>query len=393
MLGVPGLFDAYRAGNVTLVNAPGTGIADDKAVYTYVPRDHRVLSRRKGRSSTTCRPTTAPRTTSAPMCSSISHELVVKEVHGSGGYGMMVGPTSTKAMREEFAAKDQGAAGQLHRAADAGAFDLPDLRQATASRRGMSICRPYRAGGRPDPHHPGRADAGGAQEGLAGGQFLARAAAPRTPGCWRTDACSARTAANLFWLSRYVERAENMARLLEAGYRMCADRAPRGRRQRASDLDDAGGRGRRGSSPKSTRSPTSAPSPISCCSTTDNPSSVVHCLQARAHQCALGAHGADLATCGRASTRPGSNSRRSDPRRSAANGCRTCCCGSSKSSHQFRGALLGTILQRRRLRLLAARQFHRAGRQYGAHSRHEILRAAAARDAWSAARSTSSNGR
>ena len=37
MLGVPGLFDAYRAGNVTLVNAPGTGIADDKAVYTYVP--------------------------------------------------------------------------------------------------------------------------------------------------------------------------------------------------------------------------------------------------------------------------------------------------------------------------------------------------------------------
>ena len=54
-LGAPGLFSAYRAGNVTLANALGTGVADDKAIYAYVPRDHQVLPRSRIRSSTTSR--------------------------------------------------------------------------------------------------------------------------------------------------------------------------------------------------------------------------------------------------------------------------------------------------------------------------------------------------
>ncbi|WP_196259462.1 circularly permuted type 2 ATP-grasp protein [Pelagibacterium limicola] len=104
MLGVPGLFDAYRAGNVTLVNAPGTGIADDKAVYTYVPQIIEFYLGEK------------PILKNVPTynCTNVDErayvldnlaELVVKEVHGSGGYGMLVGPASTKKQRAEFTEK------------------------------------------------------------------------------------------------------------------------------------------------------------------------------------------------------------------------------------------------------------------------------------------------
>src|SRR5690606_1747894 len=101
MLGVPGLFDAYRSGNVTLVNAPGTGIADDKAVYTYVPQ---IIEFYLGEKPLLKNVPTYNCTNEEERAYVLEHleELVVKEVHGSGGYGMLVGPTSTKAQREEF---------------------------------------------------------------------------------------------------------------------------------------------------------------------------------------------------------------------------------------------------------------------------------------------------
>jgi uncharacterized circularly permuted ATP-grasp superfamily protein len=104
MLGVPGLFDAYRAGTVTLVNAPGTGIADDKAVYTYVPE---IIEFYLGEKALLKNVPTYNCTDVDQRAYVLDHlqELVVKEVHGSGGYGMMVGPASTKAMREEFRRK------------------------------------------------------------------------------------------------------------------------------------------------------------------------------------------------------------------------------------------------------------------------------------------------
>jgi len=104
MLGVPGLFDAYRAGNVTLVNAPGTGIADDKAVYTFVPQIIEFYLGEKALLNNV--PTyncTDPEQRNYVLAN--IGELVVKEVHGSGGYGMLVGPTSTKAQQQEFIAK------------------------------------------------------------------------------------------------------------------------------------------------------------------------------------------------------------------------------------------------------------------------------------------------
>ncbi|MGV3491010.1 MAG: circularly permuted type 2 ATP-grasp protein [Devosia sp.] len=104
MLGVPGLFDAYRAGNVTLVNAPGTGIADDKAVYVYVPE---IIEFYLGEKALLKNVPTYNCTNDDERAYVLDNigELVVKEVHGSGGYGMLVGPTSTKAMREEFKKK------------------------------------------------------------------------------------------------------------------------------------------------------------------------------------------------------------------------------------------------------------------------------------------------
>ncbi len=101
MLGVPGLFDAYRAGNVTLVNAPGTGIADDKAVYVYVPE---IIEFYLGEKALLKNVPTYNCSNEDERAYVLDHlgELVVKEVHGSGGYGMLVGPASTRAQREEF---------------------------------------------------------------------------------------------------------------------------------------------------------------------------------------------------------------------------------------------------------------------------------------------------
>ena len=104
MLGVPGLFDAYRAGNVTLVNAPGTGIADDKAVYTYVPEIIEFYLGEKALLNNVPTYNCVDIEERNWVLANIG-DLVVKEVHGSGGYGMMVGPTSTKAQHAEFRRK------------------------------------------------------------------------------------------------------------------------------------------------------------------------------------------------------------------------------------------------------------------------------------------------
>jgi uncharacterized circularly permuted ATP-grasp superfamily protein len=104
MLGVPGLFDAYRAGRVTIVNAPGAGIADDKAIYSYIPEiiefylgQQPIL---KNVPTHDCR---KPKDL-AYVLENLRH-LVVKEVHGSGGYGMLVGPAASVTEIEDFRAK------------------------------------------------------------------------------------------------------------------------------------------------------------------------------------------------------------------------------------------------------------------------------------------------
>jgi uncharacterized circularly permuted ATP-grasp superfamily protein len=103
-LGVPGLFDLYRAGRVSLVNAPGTGIADDKSIYTYIPE---VIEFYTGEKPLLRNVPTWRCSEAQDLAYVLDHlpELVVKEVHGSGGYGMLVGPTSSKTAIKEFRAK------------------------------------------------------------------------------------------------------------------------------------------------------------------------------------------------------------------------------------------------------------------------------------------------
>ena len=103
-IGIPGLMNAYRAGNVTLANAVGAGISDDKAIYIHVPEMIRFYLGEE------------PILQNVPSWSCgkdderayvLEHlnEVVVKDVHGSGGYGMLVGPHASKAERAEFAEK------------------------------------------------------------------------------------------------------------------------------------------------------------------------------------------------------------------------------------------------------------------------------------------------
>jgi uncharacterized circularly permuted ATP-grasp superfamily protein len=104
VLGVPGIMDVYRAGNITIANAPGTGIADDKAIYSYMPE---IVEFYTGRKSILENVPTWRCSEASSLKYVLDHleELVVKEVHGSGGYGMLVGPAASKQEREDFAAK------------------------------------------------------------------------------------------------------------------------------------------------------------------------------------------------------------------------------------------------------------------------------------------------
>ena len=104
LLGVPGLFEVYRAGNVTLVNAPGTGIADDKLIYSYIPDIIEFFTGERPILKTVPTYNCAKSDDCAYVLDHLD-ELVVKEVHGSGGYGMLVGPNATKKLRAEFAAR------------------------------------------------------------------------------------------------------------------------------------------------------------------------------------------------------------------------------------------------------------------------------------------------
>jgi uncharacterized circularly permuted ATP-grasp superfamily protein len=101
-LGVPGLMAAYRAGNVTIANAPGAGVADDKAVYCFVPEMIRFfLGEEPLLQNVPTWQCAKPDELSHVLAH--LHELVVKDVQGSGGYGMLVGPHASATERADFA--------------------------------------------------------------------------------------------------------------------------------------------------------------------------------------------------------------------------------------------------------------------------------------------------
>jgi uncharacterized circularly permuted ATP-grasp superfamily protein len=101
MLGVPGIFKAYKAGNIAMANAPGTGVADDKAVYAYIPdiikyylNEEPILSNVP---TYLCRKPDDRKYVLENIA-----DLVVKETNAAGGYGMLIGPKATKEEHEKF---------------------------------------------------------------------------------------------------------------------------------------------------------------------------------------------------------------------------------------------------------------------------------------------------
>jgi uncharacterized circularly permuted ATP-grasp superfamily protein len=104
VLGLPGLMSAYQAGNVTLANAVGTGVADDKAVYSYMPE---IVKFYLGEEPLLKNVPTWRCREAEHLSYVLDHieELVVKEVHGSGGYGMLIGPKADKVAVAAFRAK------------------------------------------------------------------------------------------------------------------------------------------------------------------------------------------------------------------------------------------------------------------------------------------------
>ena len=103
LLGIPGLMEVYRSGGITIANAPGTGIADDRAVYSYIPEiikyyldEHPIL---KNIETFKCGDK------ELEYVLKNLDKLVVKEVHGSGGKGMLIGPAASKKEMKNFRLK------------------------------------------------------------------------------------------------------------------------------------------------------------------------------------------------------------------------------------------------------------------------------------------------
>jgi uncharacterized circularly permuted ATP-grasp superfamily protein len=106
MLGVPGIFRSYALGNVSLANAPGAGVADDKVIYTYVPEMIKYYLGEEPRLKNV--ETFLPRRKEdMDYILKNMESLVIKEAQGAGGYGMLVGPSATKAEVDEFRKKVQ----------------------------------------------------------------------------------------------------------------------------------------------------------------------------------------------------------------------------------------------------------------------------------------------
>lgn len=103
-LGVAGIMDVYRAGGITIANAPGTGIADDKAIYSFMPEIVEFYTGEKPLLQNVPTWRCAESEALAYVLDNLK-DLVVKEVHGSGGYGMLIGPTSSKAELAAFEKK------------------------------------------------------------------------------------------------------------------------------------------------------------------------------------------------------------------------------------------------------------------------------------------------
>ena len=171
LLGVPGLMEVYRKGRIALVNAPGTGIADDKVVYAYVPKIIKYYLQQD------------PIVPNVPtfVCADekdlryvLQHldELVVKAANESGGYGMLVGPHASNSEREEFARRVQKNPRNYIAQPTLALSRVPVITGDHFEGRHVDL-RPYILYGKEHLRSPRRTDSCSTEERLAGREFLA----------------------------------------------------------------------------------------------------------------------------------------------------------------------------------------------------------------------------
>jgi len=141
MIGVPGIMDVYRAGGITLANAPGTGIADDKAIYSYMPE---IVEFYTGEKAILKNVPTWRCSEPDALTYVLDHlgELVVKEVHGSGGYGMLVGPAASKRELHRFRKKLEARPGNYIAQPTLSLSTVPILTKAGLAPRHVDL-RPF----------------------------------------------------------------------------------------------------------------------------------------------------------------------------------------------------------------------------------------------------------
>ena len=141
MLGVPGIMDVYRAGGITIANAPGTGIADDKAIYSYMPD---IVEFYTGEKAILKNVPTHRCSDPKALKYVLGHlaELVVKEVHGSGGYGMLIGPAASKQEIADFRVKLEANPGNYIAQPTLALSTVPILTEAGLAPRHVDL-RPF----------------------------------------------------------------------------------------------------------------------------------------------------------------------------------------------------------------------------------------------------------
>ena len=183
LLGVAGLLGAYQAGNVGLANALGTGVADDKGIYPFVPEMIRFFLKEE--------PILDNVETFRPLIPSHRQHilanlesLVVKAVDASGGYGMLIGPASTKERARRICPEDRGQPPRLHRPAHDLALAAPDAHERATRRpphRPAPVCalrrRHHGDAGRLDASRTAGREPGRQQ--LAGGRYQRHLGAAR----------------------------------------------------------------------------------------------------------------------------------------------------------------------------------------------------------------------
>ena len=211
MLGVPGLFRAYAAGNVALANAIGNGVADDKGIYPFVPDMVRFYLSEEPVLGQVDTYVCAREDDLAYVLEHVG-QLVIKAVNEAGGYGMLIGPQSTREEQAEFREKIRANPRNYIAQPRIELSTCPTFAKDVVGPRRVDL-RPYIVTGRDTWVLPGGAHPRGARRGVLRGQLES--------GRWlqghlgsRGKAVISRVAESCFWMNRYVERVEVLSRML-----------------------------------------------------------------------------------------------------------------------------------------------------------------------------------